>query len=278
MRAAWAAITISLALMLTGCSESAPPVMPDVVGKQLDVALSDVKRAGFSREVEVVGGGVLGVIDESNWTVCEQVPAAGDLIDKPRVVVDRECGDATPAPSPSPTAEARQSPAPIPSTEASAPATPESASCVTTKLSWDETCKFGQTAIYADTVRSGEVKLEITVGAPVEFELSDDYHIVYDLPPGRVNVYFPITIKNLSPEINSDDIMIHTQATNAQQGEHDGIREVSDGEVEGFPSFKGLANGQSVSVKEGWSMETLDGVEYTIRIDGLAGYSVTFTR
>ena len=37
-----------------------------------------------------------------------------------------------------------------------------------------EPCKFGQTAIYSDKVRSGEVELEITVGEPVEFTLSND--------------------------------------------------------------------------------------------------------
>lgn len=34
-----------------------PVVMPDVVERTLDVALSDIKRAGFEDEVEVLGGG-----------------------------------------------------------------------------------------------------------------------------------------------------------------------------------------------------------------------------
>lgn len=69
--------------------------MPDVESQQLDLALSDIKRAGFEDEVEVVGGGTFGVIDESAWTVCTQEPAAGSTIDaQPRLTVDRECGGA----------------------------------------------------------------------------------------------------------------------------------------------------------------------------------------
>lgn len=68
--------------------------MPDVTGQKLDVALADIKGAGFEDEVEVVGGGTFGVIDESNWTVCKQTPAAGKAITTaPRVEVDRSCPD-----------------------------------------------------------------------------------------------------------------------------------------------------------------------------------------
>ncbi|MDJ0349664.1 PASTA domain-containing protein [Cryobacterium sp. PH29-G1] len=66
--------------------------MPDVVGKQLDVALSDVERAGFGDDVEVLGGGMFGVVDESNWTVCSQEPENGTKVDTaPRLTVDRTC-------------------------------------------------------------------------------------------------------------------------------------------------------------------------------------------
>ena len=37
-------------------------------------------------------------------------------------------------------------------------------------------------------------------------------------------------------------------------------------------------NGKSKSVKEGWSMTTLDGVKHTLAIDGQSGYSIHFTR
>jgi PASTA domain len=82
---------------LVGCgSDAKDTVMPDVTGQQLDVALSDIERAGFSQDVEILGGGMFGVVDESNWQVCEQLPAAGKPIsEEPRLTVDRSCGDET---------------------------------------------------------------------------------------------------------------------------------------------------------------------------------------
>jgi beta-lactam-binding protein with PASTA domain len=71
--------------------------MPDVVGKRLDIAISDVERAGFTDDVEVLGGGTFGIVDESNWLVCSQEPADGTTISTaPRITVDRSCdaGDA----------------------------------------------------------------------------------------------------------------------------------------------------------------------------------------
>ncbi len=66
--------------------------MPDLVGKRLDVALSDVQRAGLDDDVEVLGGGMFGVVDESNWTVCSQEPASGSQVSTaPRVIVERSC-------------------------------------------------------------------------------------------------------------------------------------------------------------------------------------------
>jgi hypothetical protein len=68
--------------------------MPDVVGKRLDVALDEIKSAGFENEVDVSSTGTFGVVDESNWTVCEQTPAAGKPVTSaPELAVDRSCGD-----------------------------------------------------------------------------------------------------------------------------------------------------------------------------------------
>lgn len=91
---------------LAGCSSDQQSVMPDVVGEQLDVAQSDIERAGFEDDVEVVGGGMFGVVDESNWQVCEQLPAAGEVVtDVPRLTVDRSCDDAKDGPGDTPTEE-----------------------------------------------------------------------------------------------------------------------------------------------------------------------------
>jgi len=82
--------------LATGCGggTDAQALMPAVEGLRLDVALSDLAAQGVAEEdVEVVGGGTLGVLDESNWDVCEQRPAAGTAISNVRLIVDRVCGD-----------------------------------------------------------------------------------------------------------------------------------------------------------------------------------------
>lgn len=169
------------------------------------------------------------------------------------------------------------SPQPAPEREAEPSSSADPMMCDTSPRG--NRCKFGQTAIYSDKVRSGEVKLEITVGAPVEFTLSEDARIPNNLPPQPLSVYFPITVKNTSPD-STMPTMVHTQATNAEQGARAGIWEVRDGDVglRSITSALSLPVGESLSVKEGWNMATLEGVEYRVKIDGLAGYSITFTR
>ena len=39
--------------------------MPDVAGKKLDVAPSEIESAGFQDDVDVVGGGLFGIVNES---------------------------------------------------------------------------------------------------------------------------------------------------------------------------------------------------------------------
>ena len=66
--------------------------MPDVAGNKLNVALSDIERAGFEDDVDVDGGGLFGIVNESNWEVCEQMPAAGKPLTRaPRLKVERDC-------------------------------------------------------------------------------------------------------------------------------------------------------------------------------------------
>lgn len=81
--------------------------MPDVVGERLDVAYSDLEALGVVKDdVEILGGGTFGVVNEENWTVCEQRPEAGsERLAGVRLVVDRTCPSlaATAAPSPAAT-------------------------------------------------------------------------------------------------------------------------------------------------------------------------------
>lgn len=55
---------------------------------------------------------------------------------------------------------------------------------------------------------------------------------------------------------------------------------VSDSDIDSFAigAAVGLPVGEAMSAKDGWSMATPEGVEYRIRIDGLAGYGIKFTR
>jgi hypothetical protein len=104
MKAVRAAVVFALILGVAGCGGSdkdtaATTVMPDVEGRQLDDAKSDIKRAGFEDDVDVDGGGTFGIVVESNWKVCDQSPAAGKAITAtPKLTVDRGCDDDDAAP------------------------------------------------------------------------------------------------------------------------------------------------------------------------------------
>lgn len=79
---------------LAGCGGDKATTMPDVTGKKLDDAKSAIKDAGFDDEVKVDGGGLFGVVVESNWEVCEQNPAAGTTVaGTATLTVARSCVD-----------------------------------------------------------------------------------------------------------------------------------------------------------------------------------------
>lgn len=106
--------------------------MPDVTGKKLDVANSDIKLAGFEDEVEVIGGGVFGVVQESNWEVCEQTPAPGEPLTKaPRLKIDRDCGKADANPSEEPSPEPQETDSATPKAKPTPVATEQSRSPTT---------------------------------------------------------------------------------------------------------------------------------------------------
>ncbi|MTD43138.1 PASTA domain-containing protein [Conexibacter sp. W3-3-2] len=54
--------------------------VPDVVGQPLDVARQRLERSGFDTDVE--GGGLFGVIEESNWQVVAQSPQPGGQLEQ----------------------------------------------------------------------------------------------------------------------------------------------------------------------------------------------------
>lgn len=133
MRAGRRATCVALGLALVSCSSEANTTsMPSVTGKTLDVAKSDIERAGFDDDVEVLGGGALGVIVESNWEVCDQRPAAGQPLKAPRLTVKRECNPTTATPSPEST------PSHTPPAPASPVSVPPNAARITADALYDK--------------------------------------------------------------------------------------------------------------------------------------------
>jgi hypothetical protein len=71
---------------------AATVAVPDEIGERLDVAKDDVRSAGLL--TRVIGGGMFGVVVESNWTVCETNPAPGTQVHKDtpvKLIIDRVC-------------------------------------------------------------------------------------------------------------------------------------------------------------------------------------------
>ena len=73
--------TVAVAPAITnGGTVIVKTAVPPLVGERLDVALDRLDRAGFDPDVE--GGGVLGIIDESNWEVVLQDPGPGVMLEQ----------------------------------------------------------------------------------------------------------------------------------------------------------------------------------------------------
>ena len=185
------AISSVLVLALAGCGSDSEVAMPDITGTRLDVALSDIERAGFDGEPEVTGGGVFGILDKSNWTVCEQSPAAGEAMSgKPRLTVDRSCkgADVTKTPSASPSATAT-GPSSTPSPSRGT-AEPTAKSTLTAKSSADLAALLAITdycdesvAAFADKYQGQIIEFDGSIAAMNNHE---DYKTRYDilLAPG----------------------------------------------------------------------------------------------
>jgi hypothetical protein len=75
-----------------GCAQTKPQRVPEVRGDRLDLAEATLEARGLSYEVH--GGGKLGVIDDSDWLVCEQVPVAGRKATMVELAVARSCSRA----------------------------------------------------------------------------------------------------------------------------------------------------------------------------------------
>lgn len=257
------AVVFVLGFGLAGCgSNEGDPVMPDVLGQRLDVALSDIVRAGFTEEVEILGGGVFGVVDKSNWVVCGQLPAADEAVTTaPRLTVDRSCGDDAPEQTESPT-----------EVEGGATPTPSETPMETDWNGNQIQFKFGQAAPFTSTAGSlPNTPLTFTVSAPTAFTPADPSDATQ-----AATVYFTVTIKNESDAETWDPDFVFSKAIS---GDTDGD-EIHDGEINGTYDLNGveIPPGQSVTFKDGWSVVSADDVRYELDIDGLAGYTIYFTK
>jgi hypothetical protein len=76
--------------LVSGCGgETDPKTVPDLRGERLDVAERRLEAAGL--DFERVGGGAVGIVVRSNWSVCDQDPKPGRAATKVTLIVDRDC-------------------------------------------------------------------------------------------------------------------------------------------------------------------------------------------
>lgn len=142
-------------------------------------------------------------------------------------------------------------------------------------------CFYGQTAIYEDSRRSGDqVLLEITVQEPQEFKPGKDADFAIKTlggtqEKGADNLYFDVTIKNLSEEAILGRSDVQLVANSAMDGDFD-VRSVQDDVVEAYWDAK-LEPGQSSTLRSGWNFNDASKPTFEVRIDGLGGNSVTFS-
>lgn len=164
-----ACLVLAVVLTVTACGDDAADLTPKVIGKRLDIAKSDLESVGVEEEaIEVVGGGTVGAIDESNWIVCDQEPEAGvELSGEPRLLIDRNCGpeDVFEAASPraaSPEADTAQDGSPASITPSPSPEGPPP------EVKLDTCEKRGIEVIASGTIRNVDT-VSRTFAVSVEF-------------------------------------------------------------------------------------------------------------
>ena len=73
-------VTVTATTLTNGGTVIVTTAVPNLVGERLDVAKDRLSRAGF--EVDVQGGGVFGIVVDSNWQVVEQTPGPGGQLEQ----------------------------------------------------------------------------------------------------------------------------------------------------------------------------------------------------
>lgn len=267
------------AALLVGCAPTAGPIMPHVVGLQLDAAESSIQSAGYPDDLDVVGGGLFGILDKGNWQVCQQNPPADRAItEKPSLTVERSCTKESAAPSstggPKPTSSggavpSSTAPAPVESRVAAAPS--PSATVTFDWSDFEKRLHFDQTARF----EVDDVTIEVKIGAPVRFTPGKDAFVreVYSnlLRDGELrehSAFFPVTISNRSSTKPFDTDFVFSTVREDPPVNHnvEGEIIVHDGDVSGLAYLpQEIAPGQSVTLKDGFSLHNLDRVTYIFK-------------
>lgn len=73
-------VTVTSPTLTTGGTVIVRTAVPELVGERLDVAKDRLDRAGFDPDVE--GGGLFGIVTESNWQVVTQQPGPGVMLEQ----------------------------------------------------------------------------------------------------------------------------------------------------------------------------------------------------
>lgn len=263
MRMLAVALVAVSAVALSACSQEPPTKMPDVVGKRLDEARSDVKRAGVDDDIEIVGGGVLGILNESNWTVCSQIPEAGTSATvAPRLSVERKCDSDSMEATP-------------PNSGTSSPSSTGASDVPTVP-------RYGDTVPYMAYPTRGEpISLSVTVSAPTKFTPRDRSSATQ-----AENVFFTVRIKNTGKEtfqlgldyaisgLNPEDPQLDEMSGHGVEGD----QIFGDDQLKGNGGGAAVKPGRTLTYQVGFSVADSKDVTFKMRPYGLGGDSIYWTR
>jgi beta-lactam-binding protein with PASTA domain len=84
-----AVFAIGAVVTLSGCGSAQRHSVPDVTGQPLNGAEDRLDAAGLDHQTS--GGGLLGIVIRSNWTVCSQSPAPRRKASSVVLSVARSC-------------------------------------------------------------------------------------------------------------------------------------------------------------------------------------------
>src|SRR5450631_721265 len=197
--------------LVSGCGNQ-PNVPNDLVGKQLDTAESELDAQGITYTETDASNSTFGIIEKSNWTVCQTKPAAGQSVsgDVELIAKHHSCTDSTPIPIPSDTALPLSTAASAPTAPPPAPVAPADAChhggitycvlnlAVTQATIGSTICVSGWTSTvrpsesYTENLKRQQIASEGLPGGLSNYE--DDHRMPLELGGSRVNPY------NLSPE------------------------------------------------------------------------------